>query len=52
MKLNLFSEVTLTDLSLLHSFFPQMEDASHSLVVGRVVDSGGSPNAGGAMSPH
>lgn len=38
------------DSSLLH--ISQMEDASHSLVVGRVVDSGGSPKAGGAMSLH
>ena len=38
-------------LAPLSSTFSQIQDASHSLVVGRVVDSGGSPNAGGAMSP-
>ena len=51
MKINLFSEAPPADSSLLHSL-SQMEDASHSSVVGRVVDSGASPNAGGAMSPH
>lgn len=38
MKRYLLSEVTLTDYL-----------ASHSLVVGKAVDSGGSPNAGHAM---